>query len=173
MITVFFIHWHILKKKKSFREGSSCLTHLPDVQLEVNPSVFQEEAVQITGCSLPSIISTLPFPNLHYTCLLALWPQGWSHFPQLWTTLTHMHTYPRLSKSSPFLQFRARHFKKVFFLFHPHHSQSVTKSCQFYLPSISRIHLVLFIFHSNSTGIDPPCSTLPGLKVFAQVVHLD
>ena len=80
------------------------------------------------------------------------------------------HTRAHLSSSSPFLQFRSRHFKKVFPLFRPHHSQSITKSCQFYLPSISRIHLVLFVFHSNSTSIDSPCSPL---SVFAQVVHLD
>lgn len=141
----------------------------------VTLGVFQKEAIQITGRnSLPNLISSLPLanlkPQLQVSPPLALWPhQGCSHFLQLWMTGACTCTLIFTYLNPPFLQFRARHFKNVFPLLQPHHSQSITKSCQFYLPSPvlppESIWCVSF-FHSHSTGIalrSFPSRSLPRL----------
>lgn len=131
-------------KHASLTFGSS-----PRIYLEVKSSLFQEEAIWIIGCNVPLQPYLLRNTTSQSSC------QGSSHL-----TLTHMHAYLLLSKSCPFLHLRTRHFKKIFPLFSHHHRQSITKSCQFYLPSSSRIHLRLFFFHSNSPRMESPCSPL-------------
>lgn len=81
---VFFIHWHIFFKKNGFREGSSCLTYLPDVQLEVNPSVFPRKPFRELAAA---------FPSLHYTSSCPLTPR----LVTLPTAVSNLHTHAHLS----------------------------------------------------------------------------
>jgi len=141
-------------KRNGFCEGKSCLTH----PWELPQDLPGGKVKSISGgsnldnwlqCPSPTLSPSQTSTTSQSSC------QGWSHL-----TLTHTHAYLLLSKSCPFLHVRTRHFKKIFPLFSHHYRQSITKSCQFYLPSSSRIHLVLFIFHSNSPHMESPCSPL-------------